>query len=73
MLNPIRTIITQDAEVDDQNSLRHILLYANDIEIQKDINPNAEIYDIGFLKTSINLNSFTFFNLCANSITKTNA
>lgn len=34
MLNPIRTIITQDAEVDDQNSLRHILLYANDIEIQ---------------------------------------
>ena len=34
MLNSIRTIITQDAEVDDQNSLRHILLYANDIEIQ---------------------------------------
>lgn len=34
MLNLIRTIITQDAEVDDQNSLRHILLYANDIEIQ---------------------------------------
>ena len=30
----IRTIITQDAEVDDQNSLRHLLLYANDIEIQ---------------------------------------
>ena len=30
----LRTIITQDAEVDDQNSLRHILLYANDIEIQ---------------------------------------
>ena len=37
MLNSIRTIITQDAEVDDLNSLRHILLYANDIEIQKDI------------------------------------
>lgn len=30
----IRTIVTQDAEVDDQNSLRHLLLYANDIEIQ---------------------------------------
>ena len=33
-MEKIRTIITQDAEVDDQNSLRHILLYANDIEIQ---------------------------------------
>ena len=30
----IRTIVTQDAEVDDQNSFRHLLLYANDIEIQ---------------------------------------
>lgn len=34
MFYPIRTIITQDAEIDDQNSLRHILLYANEIEIQ---------------------------------------
>lgn len=34
MFYPIRTIITQDAEVDDQNSLRHILLYANEVEIQ---------------------------------------
>jgi len=34
MKNRIRTIITQDAEVDDQNSLRHILLYANELEIQ---------------------------------------
>ena len=30
----IRTIITQDAEVDDQNSLRHFLLYANEVELQ---------------------------------------
>lgn len=29
-----RTIITQDAEVDDQNSLRHFLLYANELELQ---------------------------------------
>lgn len=29
----IRTIITQDAEVDDQNSLRHFLLYANEVEL----------------------------------------
>ena len=30
----IRTIITQDAEVDDQNYLRHFLLYANEVELQ---------------------------------------
>ena len=30
----IRTIITQDAEVDDQNSLRHFLLYCNEVELQ---------------------------------------
>lgn len=30
----IRTIITQDAEVDDQNSLRHFLLYSNEVELQ---------------------------------------
>ncbi|MDO4284896.1 MAG: DUF1593 domain-containing protein [Eubacteriales bacterium] len=30
----IRTIITQDAEVDDQNSLRHFLLYTNEVELQ---------------------------------------
>lgn len=29
----IRTIITQDAEVDDQNSLRHFLYYANEVEL----------------------------------------
>ncbi len=28
-----RTIITQDAEVDDRNSLRHFLLYANEVEL----------------------------------------
>ena len=34
MSTKIRTIITQDGEIDDQNSLRHALLYANDMEIQ---------------------------------------
>ena len=29
----VRTIITQDAEVDDQNSLRHFLLYANEVNL----------------------------------------
>ncbi len=29
----VRTIITQDAEVDDQNSLRHFLLYCNEVEL----------------------------------------
>jgi len=33
MVEKIRTIITQDAEVDDQNSLRHFLLYANEVEL----------------------------------------
>lgn len=32
--NKIRTIITQDAEVDDQNSLRHFLFYANELDLQ---------------------------------------
>ncbi len=32
-MDKIRTIITQDAEVDDQNSLRHFLLYANEVEL----------------------------------------
>ncbi len=30
----IRTIITQDAEVDDQNSLKHFLFYTNEVELQ---------------------------------------
>lgn len=34
MSEKIRTIITQDAEVDDQNSLRHFLLYANEVDVQ---------------------------------------
>lgn len=29
----VRTIITQDAEVDDQNSLRHFLFYANEVDL----------------------------------------
>ena len=33
MIEKIRTIITQDAEVDDRNSLRHFLLYANEVEV----------------------------------------
>jgi hypothetical protein len=34
MSHKIRTIITQDAEVDDRNSLRHFLLESNQVEIQ---------------------------------------
>ncbi|MGN0273274.1 MAG: DUF1593 domain-containing protein [Chordicoccus sp.] len=30
----LRTIITQDAEVDDRNSLRHFLLYTNEVDLQ---------------------------------------
>ena len=46
-MEKIRTIITQDAEVDDQNSLRHILLYANDIEIQGIIQTSSVFHWIG--------------------------
>jgi len=44
MTETIRTIVTQDAEVDDQNSLRHLLLYANDIEIQGIIQTSSKFH-----------------------------
>ena len=46
-MEKIRTIITQDAEVDDQNSFRHLLLYANDIEIQGIIQTSSVFHWIG--------------------------
>lgn len=33
MSNPVRVLITTDGECDDNNSLRHMLLYANDLDI----------------------------------------
>lgn len=33
MSSPARVIVTTDGECDDQNSLRHMLLYANDLDI----------------------------------------
>ncbi len=43
----IRTIITQDAEVDDQNSLRHFLLYANEVDVQGIIQTSSKFHWIG--------------------------
>ncbi|HUM84849.1 MAG TPA: DUF1593 domain-containing protein [Lachnospiraceae bacterium] len=43
----IRTIITQDAEVDDQNSLRHFLFYANQVELQGIIQTSSKFHWIG--------------------------
>ena len=43
----IRTIITQDAEVDDQNSLRHFLLYANEVELQGIVQTSSKFHWIG--------------------------
>ena len=43
----IRTIITQDAEVDDRNSLRHFLLYANEVEVQGIIQTSSKFHWIG--------------------------
>ena len=43
----IRTIITQDAEVDDQNSLRHFLFYANEVEVQGIVQTSSKFHWIG--------------------------
>ena len=43
----IRTIITQDAEVDDQNSLRHFLLYANEVELLGIVQTSSVYHWIG--------------------------
>lgn len=43
----LRTIITQDAEVDDQNSLRHFLFYANEVELQGIIQTSSKFHWIG--------------------------
>lgn len=43
----IRTIITQDAEVDDQNSLRHFLLYANEVELKGIVQTSSMFHWIG--------------------------
>lgn len=45
----IRTIITQDAEVDDQNSLRHFLLYANEVELQGIVQTSSRFHWKGVL------------------------
>lgn len=40
----IRTIITQDAEVDDQNSLRHFLLYCNEVDLQGIVQTSSKFH-----------------------------
>lgn len=40
----IRTIITQDAEVDDQNSLRHFLFYANEVDLQGIVQTSSKFH-----------------------------
>jgi len=40
----VRTIITQDAEVDDQNSLRHFLLYANEVELEGIVQTSSKFH-----------------------------
>lgn len=40
----IRTIITQDAEVDDQNSLRHFLFYTNEVELQGIVQTSSKFH-----------------------------
>lgn len=40
----LRTIITQDAEVDDQNSLRHFLFYANEVELQGIVQTSSKFH-----------------------------
>jgi hypothetical protein len=45
----IRTIITQDGEVDDQNLLRHFLLYSNEVELQGIIQTSSRFHWQGVL------------------------
>ena len=40
----IRTLITQDAEVDDQNSLRHFLFYTNEVELQGIVQTSSKFH-----------------------------
>lgn len=40
----IRTIITQDAEVDDQNSLRHFLFYTNEVDLQGIVQTSSKFH-----------------------------
>ena len=47
MKEKLRTIITQDAEVDDQNSLRHFLLYANEVELQGIVQTSSKFHWVG--------------------------
>ena len=47
MAGKLRTIITQDAEVDDQNSLRHFLLYANEVELQGIVQTSSKFHWVG--------------------------
>lgn len=46
-MEKIRTIITQDAEVDDQNSLRHFLFYTNEVELQGIVQTSSKFHWIG--------------------------
>lgn len=46
-MTKIRTIITQDAEVDDRNSLRHFLLYANEVELQGIVQTSSKFHWVG--------------------------
>lgn len=46
-MEKIRTIITQDAEVDDQNSLRHFLFYANEVDLQGIVQTSSKFHWIG--------------------------
>ena len=46
-MRKIRTIITQDAEVDDQNSLRHFLFYANEVDLQGIIQTSSKFHWVG--------------------------
>ena len=43
----IRTIITQDAEVDDQNSLRHFMFYANEVDLLGIVQTSSKFHWIG--------------------------
>ena len=43
----VRTIVTQDAEIDDRNSLRHFLFYANEVDLEGIVQTSSKFHWLG--------------------------
>ena len=43
----VHTIVTQDAEIDDRNSLRHFLFYANEVDLEGIVQTSSKFHWLG--------------------------